>query len=175
MRHTISVLVENRYGELARIVELFSARGYNIESLTVAETLDSSVSRLTVVTSGDDRTIQQIVRQLKRLVRVLEVTDLNGFERVERETVLLNVAISDHAALQQLMPLVSENQVRVVEVMADGVIVEATAEWAQIREIVQKLTALGIRGMARTGTVALAKHMPQTSDGIARPAETTTS
>jgi len=74
-----------------------------------------------------------------------------------------------------LMPLVSENQIRVVEVMADGVIVEATAEWAQIREIVQKLTALGIRGMARTGTVALAKHMPQTSDGIVRPAETTTS
>jgi acetolactate synthase-1/3 small subunit len=175
MRHAISVLVENRYGELARIVELFSARGYNIESLTVAETLDSSVSRLTVVTSGDDRTIQQIVRQLKRLVRVLEVTDLNGFERVERETVLLNVAISDHAALQQLMPLVSENQIRVVEVMADGVIVEATAEWTQIREIVQKLTALGIRGMARTGTVALAKHMSQRSDAIARPAETTTS
>ncbi len=161
MRHTISILVENRYGELARIVELFSARGYNIESLTVAETLDSSVSRLTVVTSGDDPTIEQIVRQLKRLVRVLEVTDLNGFEHIERETVLLNVGINDHTALRELLPLVSANQIRVLEVMEDGVIVEATAEWVEIREIVKKLSVLGIRGMVRTGVVALAKHIPQ--------------
>src|SRR6266581_1834838 len=75
MRHTLSILVENRFGELARIVSLFSARGYNIESLTVAETLEAEISCVTLVTSGDDHTIEQIVKQVDKLVRVLEVTE----------------------------------------------------------------------------------------------------
>src|SRR5207248_9626154 len=91
MRHTLSILVENHYGELARIVGLFSARGYNIESLTVAETLDKGISCVTLVTSGDDRTIEQIVKQVDKLVRVLHVSDLTGSSHFQRELVLINV------------------------------------------------------------------------------------
>src|SRR5207302_11042632 len=120
MRHTLSILVENRYGELARIVGLFSARGYNIESLTVAETLDAAISCVTMVTSGDDRTVEQIVKQVNKLVRVVKVTDLTGVAHFEREMVLINVKAGNSVTLQRVLSLVSQNQLRVAEVMDDG-------------------------------------------------------
>src|SRR5574341_1515818 len=92
MRHTISVMVENRFGVLARVAGLFSGRGYNIESLTVAETLDPTVSRMTIVTSGNDQVIEQITKQLNKLVDVIKVSDLTGSEHVEREMVLVKVS-----------------------------------------------------------------------------------
>src|SRR3954466_11767372 len=100
MRHTLSILVENRLGELSRIVGLFSARGYNIESLTVAETLDPNVSRMTLVTRGDDDTIEQIRRQLDKQVRVLKAVDMTSLKHIEREMALINVAASAGAARQ---------------------------------------------------------------------------
>src|SRR5437660_10680819 len=129
MRHTLSILVENHYGELARIVGLFSARGYNIESLTVAETLDKGISCVTLVTSGDDRAIEQIVKQLDKLVRVLHVSDLNGSSHFQRELVLINVKTENHAALQTVLALVAADHLRVAEVMEDGLIIEATGDW----------------------------------------------
>src|SRR5215471_3375523 len=125
MRHTLSILVENRYGELARIVGLFSARGYNIESLTVAETLDSGISCVTLVTSRDDRTIEQIVKQVNKLVRVLRVTDLTTTSHFERVLVLINVKTDANAAMQTVLSRVSRNRLRVAEVMEDGLIIEA--------------------------------------------------
>lgn len=157
MRHTLSIVVENHYGELARIVGLFSARGYNIESLTVAETLDPAVSCVTLVTSGDDRTIEQIVKQVNKLVRVLYVTDLTGSAHFERELVLINVKTETSAALQTVLSLVAQDHLQVAEVMEDGLIIEATGEWKQINALVEKLRPFGIRHIVRTGTVAVCK------------------
>lgn len=158
MRHTLSILVENRYGELARIIGLFSARGYNIESLTVAETLDLEISCVTLVTSGDDRTIAQIVKQVNKLVRVLHVADLTGSAHFERELVLINVKTETANAMQTVLSLVSRNHLRVAEVMEDGLIIEATGEWKAINALVQELMPFGIRHIVRTGTVAVWKQ-----------------
>ncbi len=158
MRHTLSILVENRYGELARIVGLFSARGYNIESLTVAETLDPAISCVTMVTSGDYRTVEQIVKQVNKLVRVVKVTDLTGISHFEREMVLINVKAGDQIAFQTVLQLVSQNQMRVAEVMPDGLIIEATGKWEEMNDLVRELMPFGIRGIVRTGAVALSKE-----------------
>ncbi len=158
MRHTLSIVVENHYGELARIVGLFSARGYNIESLTVAETLDPSVSCVTLVTSGDDRTIEQIVKQVNKLVRVLHVQDLTGSAHFEREMALINVRTESRAALHTVLSLVAKDHCSVAEVMEDGLIIEATGAWKEINALVQKLAPFGIRHVVRTGTVAVSRH-----------------
>lgn len=158
MRHTLSIVVENRFGELARIVGLFSARGYNIESLTVAETLNPEISCVTLVTSGDDRTIDQIVKQVNKLVRVLHVSDLTGSAHFERELVLINVKTESNVALHTVLSLVADDHLRVAEVMEDGLIIEATGEWKDINTLVAKLMPFGIRHIVRTGTVAVSKQ-----------------
>lgn len=157
MRHTLSIVVENHYGELARIVGLFSARGYNIESLTVAETLDPTISCVTLVTSGDDRTIEQIVKQVNKLVRVLHVSDLTGSSHLERELVLINVKTESNAAMHTVLSLVAQDHLQVAEVMPDGLIIEATGEWKEINALVEKLIPFGIRHIVRTGTVAVSR------------------
>ena len=157
MRHTLSIVVENHYGELARIVGLFSARGYNIESLTVAETLDPAISCVPLVTSGDDHTIEQIVKQVNKLVRVLQVEDLTGSAHFEREMVLINVRTESHHALHTVLSLVAGDHCNVAEVMDDGLIIEATGKWNDINALVQKLVPFGIRHIVRTGTVAVRK------------------
>ncbi len=157
MRHTLSIVVENHYGELARIVGLFGARGYNIESLTVAETLDPALSCVTLVTSGNDRAIEQIVKQVNKLVRVVHVADLTGQSHLERELVLINVKTEDNSAMHTVLTLVSQNHLRVAEVMPDGLIIEATGEWKDVNTLVNKLLPFGIRHIVRTGPVALWK------------------
>jgi acetolactate synthase-1/3 small subunit len=158
MRHTLSIVVENHYGELARIVGLFSARGYNIESLTVAETLDPALSYVTLVTSGDDHTIEQIMKQVNKLVRVLYVADLTLSPHLERELVLINVRTDSSTALHTVVSLVAENHLRVAEMLEDGLIIEATGDWISINALVEKLVPFGIRHIVRTGPIALWKH-----------------
>jgi acetolactate synthase I/III small subunit len=157
MRHTLSIMVENRFGELSRIVGLFSARGYNIESLTVAETLDPKVSRMTLVTTGNDETIKQITRQLDKQVRVLEATDMTGFAHIEREMALINVKAEAGVARQEVLSLVNIFRAKVVDVSGDGIIVEATGDWAKVSALIELLKPLGIREIVRTGTVAIAR------------------
>src|SRR5262245_51432231 len=132
MRHTLSILLENRFGELSRVVGLFSARGYNIESLTVAETLDPTVSRMTLVTSGNDDTIDQITRQLNKQIRVIEAADMTGFKHIEREMALINVKASAGPERQEVLSLVGIFRAKVVDVSADGIIVEATGDWSKV-------------------------------------------
>ncbi len=158
MRHTLSIVVENHYGELARIVGLFSARGCNIESLTVAETLDPALSCVTLVTSGDDKVVEQILKQVDKLVRVLYVADLTLSPHLERELVLINVRTGSSTALQTVVSLVAENHLRIAEMLEDGLIIEATGEWKSINALVNKLVPFGIRHIARTGPIALWKH-----------------
>jgi acetolactate synthase-1/3 small subunit len=157
MRHTLSILVENRFGELSRVVGLFSARGYNIESLTVAETLDPNVSRMTLVTRGDDDTIEQIRRQLDKQVRVLKATDMTSLKHIEREMALVNVAASAGAARQEVLSLVGIFRAKVVDVSDDGIIVEATGDWSKVSALIDLLKPFGIREIVRTGTVAIAR------------------
>ena len=157
MRHTLSIMVENRFGELSRIVGLFSARGYNIESLTVAETLDPKISRMTLVTTGNDETIKQITRQLEKQVRVLEATDMTGFAHIEREMALINVKAEAGVERQEVLSLVNIFRAKVVDVSNDGIIVEATGDWTKVSALIELLKPLGIREIVRTGTVAIAR------------------
>jgi acetolactate synthase-1/3 small subunit len=157
MRHTLSILVENHYGELARVVGLFGARGMNIESLTVAETVDPTVSRITLVATDDDRAVAQIVAQLGRQVRVLGVEDLAGVDHVERELVLVAVRAEARATRQEVLSLVDVFRARVVDMNEDGLVVEATGTRSKVAALLELLKPFGIIDVARTGPVALAR------------------
>lgn len=157
MRHTLSILVENRFGELSRIVGLFSARGYNIESLSVAETLDPEISRMTLVTAGNDQTIEQITRQLDKQIRVIEAVDMTGFSHIEREMALINVRAEAGFKRQEVLSLAGIFRAKVVDVSSDGIIVEATGDWTKVSALIELLEPFGIRQIVRTGTVAIAR------------------
>ena len=157
MRHTLSILVENRHGELSRIVGLFSARGFNIESLTVAETIDPTISRMTLVTRGNDQIIEQIFKQLNKLVRVLKVQDMTEFKHIEREMVLINIKAESGLPRQEVLSLVDIFRAKVVDVSEDGIIIEATGDWNKVSAFIRLLKPTGIREIVRTGTVAIAR------------------
>jgi len=154
LRHILSILVENRFGELARIVGLFSARGYNIESLTVAETLDSRVSRVTLVTIGDTQTVEQIVKQLEKQVRVLSVTNLTAADHLERELALIHVKAQGHER-QQVIHLVDIFRARVIDVAEESLTVEVTGDRSKINALLGLLGSFGIEEMVRAGTLAI--------------------
>ena len=170
MRHTLSILVENRFGELSRIVGLFSARGYNIETLTVAETLDHGVSRMTLVTTGDDETIEKITRQLDKQIRVLKVVDMTEFRHIEREMVLINVKAEAGHERQEVLSLVGIFRAKVVDVSNDGIIIEATGDWNKVSAFIELLKPLGIREIVRTGAVAIARLSETTADELSEEA-----
>jgi acetolactate synthase-1/3 small subunit len=151
MRHTISVLVENEFGVLARVAGLFSGRGFNIESLSVAETLDSTVSRLTLVTRGDDQVLEQIEKQLNKLVNVIRVTDFTGTEHVERELVLIKVT-ADERTRGELVNIVDIFRAKIIDVSRQSYIVEITGTEDKVRALIEPL---GILEIVRTGRVAM--------------------
>ncbi|MGH9908235.1 MAG: acetolactate synthase small subunit [Pyrinomonadaceae bacterium] len=155
MRHTLSILVENRFGELARIVGLFSARGYNIESLTVAETLDQKISRVTLVTSGDDQTVAQITKQLDKQIRVLSVTNLTALDHIEREMALIHVNAVGGNGRQQVMHLVDIFRARVVDVSENALTIETTGDRSKVNALLGLLAPFGVQEMVRAGTVAI--------------------
>jgi len=161
VRHILSILVENRFGELARIVGLFSARGYNIESLTVAETLDPQTSRVTLVTSGDDHTVEQIVKQLDKQVRVLSVTDLTALDHIERELALIHVKVSGNERYQ-VMNLVDMFPARIIDVSENALTIEATGDRAKVNALLGLLTPFGIHEVVRAGTLAIPR-LPSTN------------
>jgi acetolactate synthase-1/3 small subunit len=154
MRHTISVLVENEFGVLARVAGLFSGRGFNIESLSVAETLDSTVSRLTLVTRGDDQVLEQIEKQLNKLVNVIRVTDFTGTEHVERELVLIKVT-ADERTRGELVNIVDIFRAKIIDVSRQSYIVEITGTEDKVRALIELLAPLGILEIVRTGRVAM--------------------
>jgi acetolactate synthase-1/3 small subunit len=157
-RHTLSVLVDNEAGILARIAGLFSARGYNIESLTVADiTRDESISRITIVTSGPTHVIEQIIHQLERLVPVHKVTDLTEFgEHVERELALVKVAgAGDHRI--EALRLADVYRARVVDATTDSFVFELTGGTDKIDKFIELMGEVGLVEIARTGVVAIAR------------------
>jgi acetolactate synthase-1/3 small subunit len=154
MRHTISVLVENEFGVLARVAGLFSGRGFNIESLSVAETLDASVSRITLVTTGDDAVVEQITKQLNKLVPVIRVSDFKDTEHVERELVLIKVR-ADEQSRGELMNIVNIFRGKVIDVGPQSYVIELTGNEDKINAILALLRPLGIMETVRTGRVAM--------------------
>jgi acetolactate synthase-1/3 small subunit len=156
MRHTISVLVENKPGVLARVASLFSSRGFNIESLTVGETEDETVSRMTVVSSGDDAQIEQITKQLNKLVDVIKVNDLTLEKFVSRELALIRLA-AEGEARSHLIELVDVFRAKIVDVAPKAVTIELTGDTDKIEAFIDLVRGYGIKEMVRTGKVALAR------------------
>jgi acetolactate synthase-1/3 small subunit len=154
MRHTISVLVENEFGVLARVAGLFSGRAFNIESLSVAETLDPTVSRITLVTHGDDQVLAQVEKQLNKLVPVIKVTDFTETAHVERELVLLKVA-ADERTRSELLNIAGIFRAKVIDVSRRSYIVEATGDEGKINALIELLKPIGITEIVRTGKVAM--------------------
>lgn len=154
MRHVISVLVENRFGVLARIAGLFSGRGYNIESLTVAPTTDPEISYMTIVTYGDDRIIEQVIKQLNKLVDVIKVSDLAGKSYVEREMVLIKVVAEDEKR-SEVLRVVDIFRGRIIDMSPKGFIIEVTGTEEKINAMLTLLKPLGLKEIARTGFVAM--------------------
>lgn len=157
-KHTISLLVDNQPGVLSRITGLFSGRGFNIESLCVAETTDPLISRITLVTSGNKMVIEQINKHLNKLVNVIKVYDLTGTNFVERGTALVKVrAKPEHRA--EILRLVDIFRCKVVDVGSTHFILEVTGTQEKLRALLKLLKPMGIKEVARTGSIALSRNM----------------
>jgi len=156
MRHTINVLVENEPGVLARVAGLFSGRGFNIESLSVAETLDPLVSLMTIVTRGDDQILEQITKQLNKLVCVIKVMDLMGKEYVAREMILVRVTVKPETRAE-ILSIAEIFRGKVVDVSPKSYTIEVTGDEEKIKAFVELLKPMGIKDVARTGRVALVR------------------
>jgi len=156
-KHTMSLLVDNEPGVLARVSGLFSGRGFNIESLCVAETVDPSISRITLVTRGDDAVAEQITKQLNKLINVIKVTDLTATKCVEREMALIKV--SAKAELRaEILRIVDIFRCKVVDVSPSHYTVEVTGTAEKLAAILRLLKPMGIKEIARTGAIALARE-----------------
>jgi acetolactate synthase-1/3 small subunit len=154
MRHVISCLVENQSGVLARIAGMFSCRGFNIDSLTVGETIDPTVSRITVVSHGDDKVIEQIIKQLRKLIDVIRVLDLSETSHLERELALVKVA-AEKEHRSEVMQIASVFGARIADVDKDTMIIEVVASPPKVDALIDLLKEFGIPECARTGSVAL--------------------
>jgi acetolactate synthase I/III small subunit len=166
-KHTISVLVENRFGVLSRVAGLFSARGYNIESLSVGETMDPAVSRMTLVVTGDEFVIEQVTKQLHKLIDVIKVSDLTDDSHIERELVLIRVnAEPQHRA--EILRTVDIFRAHVVDVTPISFILEVTGDAGKIEALIELLRPMGVQEVVRTGKVAIARG-PKTKTRKAEP------
>lgn len=156
MRHVISVLIENESGALSRVAGLFSARGYNIESLTVAPTNDSTLSRMTIVTTGTERVVEQIIKQLNKLVDVVRLTDLTEVSFIEREIMLIKVRALD-AGREELKRLSDIFRGRVLDVTDSSYVLEMTGDEQKISAFMETVGAENIIEVVRSGAVGIAR------------------
>jgi acetolactate synthase-1/3 small subunit len=156
MQHTISVLVANKFGVLSRVSGLFSGRGFNIDSLSVAETQDPTVSRMTIVTRGDDKIVEQITKQLNKLIDVIKVSDLTDQKFVERELALIKVQATA-STRAELLGIVDIFRCKVVDVSPKTYTLEITGDVNKIQAIIEILKPLGIKEIVRTGRIAIAR------------------
>ena len=156
MEHTIAVLVENHFGVLTHVAGLFSARGFNIDSLAVGETHDPTVSRMTIVVHGDDRIVEQIIKQLNKLIDVIKVEDLSGEDLIDRELVLVKVN-ADAQSRNDILQIVNTFRAKVVDVNPQSMTIEVTGGESKIDAVIELLTPFGIRETVRTGLVALSR------------------
>ena len=154
MRHTISVLVENKFGVLTRVAGMFSGRGYNIDSLNVAPTHDPKLSRMTLVARGDDATVEQIVKQLQKLINVIEVTDFRDYEYVDRELVLVKVKVSGKSR-SEVMQITDIFRAKIADVQPKSMTIEVTGNENKVTKFIELMENFGVIELTRTGKVAL--------------------
>ena len=154
MKHTISVLVENKFGVLARIAGLFSARGYNIDSLAVGSTEDASVSRMTIVSEGDEKTLDQIKKQLNKLIDVIKVVDFKEGEFVDRELVLVRVAVNAKNR-KEVLEAIDASGAKVASAGLKSISVESAGDKNSTRSLLELLKPFGILEVVRTGRIAM--------------------
>lgn len=158
MKHTLSVLVENRFGVLARVAGLFARRGYNIETLAVAPTEDASISRMTIVVAGDDTDLEQITKQLNKLIDVIKVNDYTEMSLVERELALIKLS-AEPGVRSEIMQIASIFRANVVDVGDRSFTLEVTGKVDKIDALIRLLEQYGIREVVRTGKIVVARGM----------------
>ncbi len=156
MKHTISVLVENRFGVLARISGLFSARGFNIDSLAVGETEDPSISRMTIIVDGDERTLEQVKKQLNKLIDVITIFDFTKKDFIDRELILIKVNVSS-SNRSQIIEVADTLEAKVVDVTAETLTIELSGDEKKIDTVLELLRPFGIKETVRTGTIAMTR------------------
>ena len=154
MQHTISILVENKFGVLTRVAGLFSGRGYNIDTLNVGPTHDPVLSRMTIVTHGDDSTLEQIVKQLNKLADVMAVQDFREDEYVDRELVLVKVGV-DGKTRAEVMQITDIFRAKIVDVQPKSLTIELTGNESKIEKFLDLMKTFGITDLTRTGRVAM--------------------
>ena len=157
MRHTLSVLVENKFGVLTRISGLFSGRGFNIETLNVAPTQDATTSRMTIVVKGDDAVLEQITKQLNKLVEVIQVQDFQDGQYVDRELVLLKVNV-DSKTRSDVMQICDIFRAKIVDVAHKALTIEITGDESKVGAFLELMAPFGIRDITRTGKVAMPRE-----------------
>lgn len=171
--HTISVLVENEFGVLSRVAGLFSSRGFNIESLTVNEDpLDPTVSRIVLVTSGDEQVLEQINKQLNKLVSVIKVIDFKDISIIEREMVMVKIAVEERTRAE-LDSIVAAFRAHVVDIGPRSVTVEVTGDADKIKAFIELVRPLGIKEVVRSGKIAMGRAVQHETNHRAAARETT--
>ncbi len=154
MKHTLAILVENKPGVLTRVAGLFSRRGFNIESLAVGVTENADTSRITIVVSGDDHVLEQVEKQLNKLIDVIRVSDVPPDESVSRELALIKVGV-DSTTRAEVMQIVDVFRAKIVDVGIKSLVVEVTGDESKIKAMEQLLRQFGIKEMVRTGKIAM--------------------
>lgn len=159
--HIIIIAVENRFGVLARVAGLFSARGYNIDSLCVSETEDPTVSKMTLTVKGDERILEQINKQLNKLIDVIKVQDITEGDFIERELVLAKIKTVNSAIRQEVMQLANVFRAKVVDVGKKSLTLEIVGGTSKINAMIELLKGIGIKELVRTGKIAMAREYNQ--------------
>lgn len=160
MRHTISILLANEAGELSRVVGLFSARGYNIDTISVGKTILPKFSRCTIVTEGDEKIVEQIIKQCSRLARVKEVKAVTTLPHIEREMALVDVNAKNSTEKQDILNLVDIFRAKVVDISHDKMILEISGNKDKVDTMIELLKPFGVNETARTGSVAINRLSP---------------
>ncbi len=155
MKQTISVLVENHPGVLARISGLFSARGFNIDSLAVGETEDPTVSRMTIVVEGDERTLEQVKKQLNKLIDVITVQDLTKKKFIDRELILIKVNVATSKDRSQIIDIAETMKAAIADIGGQTITLEAIGDTSHINHLIELLRQFGIKEIVRTGKIAM--------------------
>ncbi|HHY91578.1 MAG TPA: acetolactate synthase small subunit [Clostridiales bacterium] len=156
MKRTLAVLVENNPGVLSKVSGLFARRGYNIESLVVSETEDRTISRMTIVVDGDDEILEQVKKQLNKLVDVIKVSDLTNEETVDRQLLLIRVN-ADNSTRTEIIQLMDIFRARIVDIGRKSLMIEATGDEAKINAIIKSLQPFGIQELVKTGTISVVR------------------
>ena len=154
MRHTISILVENKFGVLTRVAGLFSGRGYNIDTLNVGPTHDPKLSRMTIVTTGDEATLEQIVKQLNKLPNVIKVQNFSEGEYVDRELLLVKVGV-DSKSRAEVMQITDIFRAKIVDVQPKSLTIEITGNDSKVEKFLDLMKTFGVQEITRTGQVAM--------------------